>query len=58
MFPFDPPEKNKDFQMFSGGSKGNTRKKRVKVVLVSLLLTLNAFTIKFSTLTCCFHLQP
>ena len=32
MFPFYPPEniKNKGFLMFSGGSKGNVGKKKVK----------------------------
>ena len=31
MFPFDPTEKTKGFVMFSGGSKENIGKKRVKV---------------------------
>ena len=36
MFPFDPPESiRKPKVLFSGGSKGNNGKKRVKMLMIS-----------------------
>ena len=52
MFPFDPPWKHQKtfgFLMFSGGSKGNIGKKKVKIILFfdDIILTPSALLIHF-----------